>query len=117
MEINLMEDTMQDILIEGQFSIDAKIAPSASGEPEIQKITSPFIVLGESYIPLSVFRDHNGDSIADILMERYSQAMEKIVAEEIKRIDVELQKERAWERTANERLNGQTRHYGKMPLY
>ncbi len=75
---------MQDILIEGQFSIDAKIAPSASGEPEIQKITSPFIVLGDSYIPLSGFRDHNGDSITDILMERYSQAMEKIVAEEMK---------------------------------
>lgn len=108
---------MEYILIEGQFSIDAKIAPNAAGEPEIQKITSPFIVLEDSYIPLSGFRDHNGDTIADILMERYTQQMEKIVAEEMKRIDVELQKERAWERTANERLNGQTRHYGKMPLY
>ena len=51
---------MEYILIEGQFSIDAKIAPNAAGEPEIQKITSPFIVLEDSYIPLSGFRDHNG---------------------------------------------------------
>lgn len=80
-DIKKMEDLTFSIDL--QFKVLADIGLSADGEPELQDIKLPGLWIDDEFVVLEGFKNVLGESIIDILKDRFSDNIHEMAVAEL----------------------------------